>query len=289
MNFGIIKDVMLVLLGGFFTFLFTLVLNRIQRKEPNIEWRRLPQLSIPSHNLVGISYLIENNGRTKAKDITIKITIPKGATFQSLEVEPSEQAMKYTIHDSPSGNSKTVIIPNFTNKLSLSLSCLIANLSDKDIDISIVGEDIVGKEKKDLNKKRIEKFSKYIAVAYLVIYLTVIVGGIVAVSSIGVIGFELHQMEQNDHIAAFHVEKGDYDGALKIYKSYLENSLLNKNSPIVNFKMAVIYAKMQDVKNCIECLKVSSNKMNIKRLINQEPSFKVLNKENEFKEFLKSI
>jgi len=101
MSLEILKGILLILLGGFITFLFNLLIGRMQRQQPRIVWRSFPALHIAKEELTGVSWLIENNGRKGAKNVRITFSLPPNASFKSFEIEPSEPALSYSQVDDP--------------------------------------------------------------------------------------------------------------------------------------------------------------------------------------------
>lgn len=167
MTTEILKAILLVLLGGFVTFIFTLLIGRLQRRQPRIVWRTFPALHIAKEALSGMSWFIENTGRKSAKNVRLTFSLPEKATFTSFEIEVSEAALEYSLcDDSDKPSRKSIIIPTFTQGVSLSISSLITGLRDEKISLSVVGEDIVGSEKSDVSKEDIGKLHRWAVKIY---------------------------------------------------------------------------------------------------------------------------
>ena len=261
MGLELIKSIFLVLLGGFITFVITLITGRIQRRDPNIEWRKFPDLQIASEGLTGISWLIENNGRKSAKNVRVTFQLPETAQFQSFEVEASESALKLDVTEEQGQPSKSIVIPIFTQNVAIGVSCLVSNLLNRDIAVSIVGEDIVGTKTKeitkDYQKERFKSFRKvyWVVNSFLFLFMAFF---------IIFFGFLMHgrmQLANTESIVALFIKHKDFDGAISMYDTFRKNNILFRNSSSVYFRLAQIYGYKNDTKNCLKFLKKTIGKI----------------------------
>lgn len=289
MAIGILKDILLVLLGGFVAFVFTLLIGRVQRRQPRIVWRTFPALHIAREGLSGISWFIENTGRKSAKNVRLTFSLPEKAQFTSFEIEASEAALTYSpCDDLDKPSMKSIIIPTFTQGVSLSISSLISGLSDETVNLSVVGEDIVGSEESGVSEEDIEKhrrrFIKMNVAFYAVIMLMITV----------FIGFNFFMMSETMHykntesIADLYVKAKDYDTAINIYETFRKNHLYFVKSETTTYALARLYALKGNAQKSIILLKQLDAKYFEKR-IEEDAGFDAIRSTPDFQDYLKRL
>lgn len=238
MDITLIKDISLVLAGAFVTFLFTLLVLKIQNKTPKITWRKLSNLHIPANNLTGVNWIIENQGNKSAKKIRILVKLSDGSSFKTLDCISSESALEFTKDVNDECNEAIIIIPIFPHNLSLDISALISDCNDE-IEISIIGEDLLGKEHEssEPNKVLIKRFKSIMNFMLLIYFI-----GIIATFVFIVVLFDARlKFEQTKSIANLYLKSNEADEALNIYKAFNENTLLMKDSPAFMLETIKIY------------------------------------------------
>ncbi|MBN2287379.1 MAG: hypothetical protein JXI43_13090 [Tissierellales bacterium] len=293
MTIQLLKDISLIILGGFVTFIFTLLIGRVQRRQPNLVWRKFPELKNLGEGLSGQSWLIENKGKKSARNVRITFKLPDSAIFNSFEIEPSEAALQYSLQIDPDDPTvKSFIVPTFTQGVSISVSCLISKLSGKDVIISVVGEDILGSRDEVSKDDFYLRYKKFVKI-YSSFYVFLI---IVSVLMLGFVIFIVNQvilLKHTQSLAELHMKSKDYDGAIEIYNDWMNASIIFNESETVTYEMSVIYAKKGDLNKCLLFLEKSFSKSNnSKYFINRiqtEPSFDLLRNTTEFRDFLKKV
>lgn len=243
MDFGLVKDIFLIIIGAFFTFIFTLVVLKVQQKKPNITWRKLSNIKIPANNLTGINWIIENQGNKSAKNVSVQLKLGAIGKFETIDCQASENALNFTRNTNNDSDMLSIDIPLFPQGISFDISSLVKDLTGN-IEISIVGEDFIGKEHqvKD-NSEKIKKYYNIISLALISVYLLSVFGLIIFM------GFILNsklEYEQTRSIANLYLSNGDKDEAIKLYESYSKNSVLFKETPSLLFEVLSIYGNSGD-------------------------------------------
>lgn len=289
MPIEILKDVLLLLLGGFVTFLFSLLIGRLQRQKPRMVWRTFPALHIAKEGLSGMSWLIENTGRKSAKNIRLTFLLPEKAKFTSFEIEPSETALEYTIQDSPDKPFlKSIIIPIFTQGVSLSISSLISGLGYDTVNLSIVGEDVVGSEERGFSQEDIEKRHRRFIKMYGAFYAVSTLMTIVFLGFMFLMMSNVMHYKNTEFIADLYVKAKDYDTAINIYETYRKNCLDFIVSDTVTYELAKLYALKGNTQKSVILLKQLDAKY-FENRIEQDSSFDAIRSTPEFQDYLKML
>lgn len=289
MTIGILKDILLVLMGGFITFLFTILIGRIQRLQPRMVWRTFPAIHIAREGLSGISWLIENTGRKSAKNVRVTFLLPEKASFTSFEIEPSEPALSYSLSDAPSKTSmKSIIIPIFTQGVSISISSLISGLGDDIAKVSIVGEDIVGTEKSGISEEDVEKRRRRFSKVYVALYGLMILSTVFVLALASFMSIEVMKYKHTEMIADLYLKAKDYDTAINLYETYRKNQVLGRDWGLSDYQLARIHALKGDKQRSILFLQQLPKK-NYEKRIEQDPGFDNIRSSPEFQEYLRKL
>ncbi len=182
------KDIMLVITGGVVTYLTTMAVNRVQARKPSISWRLLPAVSFPSESITSFSISLENDGNKDAENVRIAAIFPKDTKIESFEVQVSEKATGYEILKSEREDEIVVTFPLFYKNLECIFAFLARDLDPNDIQVSIVGGDVIGKKKltetskKEQRVKRYSRFTmsflSFVIVIYSLILAYMLISGI---------------------------------------------------------------------------------------------------------------
>lgn len=292
MEFSLVKDIFLVIIGAFFTFVFTLLILRLQKKKANITWRKLSNINIPANNLTGINWIIENQGNKSAKNVSIQLKLSGNEKFETIDCQPSENALVFTHNTNVELNKLNINIPVFPNGLSLDISSLVKDLSGN-IEISIVGEDIIGKEHKVSDRS--EKFKK------ITNLISIIMVGVYVVSVLGMFTFvavllnSRLEYEQTRSIANLYLSNGDKEEAINLYESYSKNSILFKDTPSLLFEVLAIYGQAGDKEKVVSYINKLSEELKKESAIKYihfletSSSFDQFRKDKEFIESLEKF
>ncbi|MBM9521265.1 hypothetical protein JWG39_15705 [Desulforhopalus vacuolatus] len=240
MEISLVKDIFLVIIGAFSTFFFTLLVLKIQKKKANITWRKLSNIHIPANNLTGIKWIVENQGNKSAKEISIQLKLKEGQRFETIDCKPSENALSFSQELNTESNNVIIKIPLFPNGISLDISSLVKDFNDK-IEISIVGEDIIGKEHQVSDKaESYRKLANYMIPGIIGIY---VVGMLAMFTFIGMLLNSRVEYEQTRSIANLYLSNGDNNEAIKLYETYSNNNIFLKETPSLLFEVLLIHAK----------------------------------------------
>jgi len=292
MSFTLIKNIFLLLIGGLITFIFNYLISKLQRREPKIEWKKLPDISITSQSLTGLSWLIESTGKSSSKNVKIRFTLPENSTFQSFEIETSEPALEYNIIEQQDSQKRIIEIPTFPQGITICISTLISKLLERKVQLSIVGEEVIGKEKHGISPEEIDKIHKNFRWLNVGFYSFIVVICIIFITSLVLFFNDFMQLKQIQHISDIHERQKKYDDAIEIYKVYQENSILHKISPIVDvdYNIARIYAIKKDFKRSLLHLKeaIDRDEAFIK-VIESEKIFDSIILTPEYQKFIKKI
>lgn len=279
----IIKDIFLLILGGLITFLITYIINKIQSRKPVLSWRILPPVYFPSQELTAINLSLENNGTKAAKNVKALISCPKEVKIESFDIQKSEKAMDYKIHDTKKTNEIELYFPNFNYGLECILTFMAKQLKPRDINVSIVGEDIVGKRKTS-EKAKSDKLLDF--VPKILIFIAIIFSlfiGYEIVRNLASIN-HLQQIE----IANLYMETGKYDLAIDKYKKVI-NHWWVPFPKRTYYELAKAYAHKGDAQRATVYLKEFVKKdPESKIFIEFDESFNTIKSSEEFKKLIKN-
>ena len=252
------KDIFLVIFGAILTFVFGVLILKIQNKKPKITWRRLSAIKIPVNNLTGISWIIENQGSKSAKDVTILLRLSDETRFESINCNASEEALDYSCNVNDIGTELILKVPVFVGGVSFDISSLIKNL-DNNISISIVGNDFVGKEYKPFGEsQKIKTIFNKINILLFAVYtfsIFLMIGILFYITSSTI------QYEQTKSIANLYIDKGDYREAIRIFEEFSNKSIMYSKSSSYYFNILSLYAKLGEKNKVISLMRLLLKKI----------------------------
>ena len=264
MDFTLVKDIFLVVIGAFSTFLFTLLVMKLQKKKADITWRKLSNINIPANNLTGINWIIENQGNKSAKDVSIQLQLEEHGKFENIDCQASESALIFNSEISSSSNELNITIPVFPHEISIDISSLVKDLSGN-TQISIVGEDFIGKEHQiDDKSEKIRKITNKLMMILVGVYALTVVGMFIF---LGLLTNSRLQYEQTRSIANLYLENNDKDEAIKLYELYSQNTLMLARTPSLLFEVLSIYGKSGDKEKVISYINKLSEELNTESAI----------------------
>lgn len=288
MTLSLIQSIFLLLVGGGVTFVVSLLIGKIQSNKPRITWRKFPELHIKGEALSGLNWLIENTGGKSAKNVHLSFSIPDGSVFKSFEIEPSEAAMVYSIENSIS-TIKKIIIPTFTQGVSISISSLISGIDENSVNLSIVGEDVVGFEKTGMSYKQIDRRGRLIIKVYTIFYILIIACGIFFIGALLFFFNDVIHFQNAKFVADLYLKENDFAAAIEVYDNFKNNTILpNMVSPTVNYEIAKIYASKCDALNSVFFLEQLKTK-SFTKLIKQDKTFNSIKNTPLFLEYMKKL
>ncbi len=121
-----VKEIALLIIGGFVTFVFTYFINRLSLRKPNLLWRILPPVALPSQNLTAFNILISNQGNLGVKNVRTVISFPREAEIKSVEIQPSESALTFERRNVEEKNLVECFFPYFHSQIECMFSLLAA-------------------------------------------------------------------------------------------------------------------------------------------------------------------
>jgi len=259
MDFALVKDIFLVVIGAFSTFLFTLLIMKLQKKKPDITWRKLSNINIPANNLTGINWIIENQGNKSAKDVSIQLQLGEHGKFETIDCQASESALIFNSEINTNSNELSINIPVFPNGISVDISSLVKDLSGN-TQISIVGEDFIGKEHKiDDKSDKLRKITNKLMMLIVGVYAFTVLGMFIF---IGMLINSRLEYEQTRSIANLYLDNNDKHEAIKLYESYSQNTLLLAKTPSLLFEVLSIYGKSGDKEKVVSYINKLSKDLN---------------------------
>jgi hypothetical protein len=283
MNTGITKDIFLLLAGGLITLVVTVITNRIQARKAFLTWRLLPPVMFTAQGVTTFNLAIENSGSADAENVRVAIQYPKETIVESFEVQTSEKAMAYEILTSGNGNEFLVEFSTFPKDLDCILAFLARNINPDDIVVSIIGKEVVGKEKTADYKTKSEQFRRFsllINVFSLVISL-LLLGGTVVYSY--VIGLANANYAQSLDIAELYIETGHPELAIQKYEG-LTREWWFPTTTQMYYRLASAYALTNDSEKSVHYLRIAITKdAGILSLLKVDSAFDGIRSTDEFK------
>ncbi len=286
------KDILLLIIGGVITFIVTLVVNRISRRVPCMTWRFLPPVHLQSQGLTAFNIVIANTGNESATNVESVIELPDDAQIDSLEVEPSQSSLKYTITKNAEHKNKiAVTFPRFHSNVDCVFSFLARKKDLTDLNVSITGDgDVIGEEDKGLTPESMKKLHRrmnyigYGCMAVLIIITFAFVVWILA-SSIAFDG-SMQKIAMGD----IRYNSGDFQGALETYSQGSEKWSLPVE-PALKYRMARTYAQLTNEVASVVCLKdlIDHDHVEAAAFCLIDPAFEKIRQTKEFTALSKEI
>ena len=247
MNISIsLRDVSLIILGGFITFIAQFFANKLSKAKPKLIWRKFPFIKFKD-GTISACWIVENIGNAPAEEVKIGIEVGQNGILNDISVFPSETAIDYSIKKEKSKGN--ILIPFLNEASSISISASISNLENENINISIVSKNVKGIEAKEsIIARKLDKYYPKITIAYFV-FIIIIFGALVLAGILSI--YDTFHEVQVEHLAGLHIKLKDYDGAIDIYKNFLNKTLLYNNKGIILYKIAKLYALKGDQKSCL--------------------------------------
>lgn len=282
MDFPFLKDIVLLISGGVVTFVITIATWKFQRKQPKITWHSLPELSFGKEHKKAISWVVGNSGNKSAKGVRILFRIPDEFEFSSFNAEPSEQALEYTI-DEPTPQKRIVSVPLFTHDVSINVSCIVPdNMTHEKIELSIVGEDVLGKEAQPQDKGSALSF---VARTIMPIFSIIVFVGL----PLYIVGFllSLTSYSNTRDLARIYLEIGKPAEARRVYADFQDSSFFN-TKPLIRYELARIFAIENNAESSIEILVSLKNSGYLNNsILSADPAFDSIRKNKEFIQLVK--
>lgn len=286
------KDIVLLLIGGGITFIFAFVLNRLSRRKARLTWRILPPVHLPSQELAAFNLIIANRGTEVAKNVRVVIELPYETKIDSLEIQPSEAALRYSLSTREDQQNKIdVEFPSFQSSVDCVFSFLARKSDVNEIKVSITAEqNIVGEADKDISREAINRIRKTFLFTYLgMIGVTALITIFFAIWTLSLANSRREYLHQAD-IGDFYYASGQYQKALELYTKIPDKWYMLYSSGL-RYRMARVYAQLNNKSNAINCLIEISKTGDVELAIFAltDPSFNTIRNTKEFNEFAKKI
>lgn len=259
--------------GALCTFLFNLLLGKLQRRRPNVEWLKFPPVFLKGEGLTAVNWVIENDGSVAAQNVVAAFSLPGKAAFRSFNVTPSEEALVYSVEEV--GQAKRVIkVPNFNNGVHFSVAAIIEGLCEDETDLSIVATDVVGSERKGMTEERFRTLSARLTKVYICCYAATLMILMAAVIMVSYVINEKGKYEIVSSVADLQLRAGDTEGALRSYSDFQSKAVLFKDSCATKYKMAAIHAKRGETDKAVTLLlEVIADRRELRTTIKCDPAF----------------
>jgi hypothetical protein len=284
----ILKEVLFMLFGGIVTFCFAFILIKLKDRQAKIYWESLPPLVISNQNLVGESWIVENDGKISAKNIRILVKAPEQSTFSSIDLVSSVDALKYNIEDGKSSSEKIITIPTFTQGVILKITSLMTDVGEDPVLFSVIGEDIIGHEKIRTEKKSVWlSVATYFTASYIIFFTAIAI----------YIQVSVHNNEQNytnflrdSSIVRLYVSSGNIEGGIKYLHDFKRSNTNTRYILPLDYELAKLYALSNNQSEALSILtKLNIEGVLVESLLNTDPAFKSINKHPKFIEMIASL
>ncbi len=284
-DINILKEVLFMFIGGLITFGFAFYLVRLQSRKAKIYWEPMPSLALSKQQQLGKSWIIANDGNKSAKDIRVLIKAPERSEFLSFEVVTSVDAMAYAVEDGSSTCEKVIRIPVFTQGVDLRITSLLSNIEKDDVELSVVGEDVVGKQ-----IEYVEKTPIWIKLLFLIgIIASVTLLLYTYVSSYNA-AQERKAFIQNDSMLNLYLSSGNMDGAIQFLYDTKQITKDGYYNHYLSYQLARVYSQVGKQDEAISLLKVLKSKdLLVEDLFSVDPGFNGIKDNEEFIKILKSF
>lgn len=279
------KDVVLLIIGGLVTYFVTLAISKTQTPKPSLAWRLLPPVFFPTEKISSFNLAVENDGNKDAENVRIVISLPKEATIVSFELQVNEKAAKYEIARSADGREIAVTFPFYYKKLEAIFAFLAKDLDPADIDISIVGNEVIGTKKNTEYSQTKTRVNRTLRITTaLMVGLTVAYAAIIGYMY--VLGLVSVNYSQQIDIAQVFFEAGKPDMAIDILEEVAHYWWV-PSSVQVNYLLASAYATKNDVSSSIFYLRrASEQNVTIVQLAKTDRLFDGIRSEPDFINFI---
>lgn len=256
MEIDIFKSLFLLLMGGVVTYFVTIVSFKYTNKKPRVTYQEIPSISMPEQNIVAYNWIIDNKGSKAGLNIYIKITLPSPSTFFIHECTPSEKAIAYFEDLTSKSNELNIKIPNLPSGTSLNISSLISNPPKSNVNISVIGDDLIGTQHQVSESiQKLKKWDKYLKPVQYILPVSLIIYYAYIFVNLKFAANDALELMQTRAIAKLHVENGNFQEAIKIYDSIIISTLNNfKVDKIIYFEKIKIYALAKEREKVISSL-----------------------------------
>lgn len=279
------RDIVLLIIGGLVTYFSTLAINRTQNPKLSLSWRLLPPVFFPSEKISSFNLSVENDGSKDIENARVAINFPENTGIASFEVQVSEKAAKYEITRSEKSNEIVVVFPVFYKDLECMFAFLVKDLNPSDIEISIVGKDVLGKKKATEYSKEQLRSKKFRQTASLILgVLTSVYIGLIAYMLL--INLAATNYTQQLDIAQIYFDSGKPELAIEVLEE-VSHYWWVPSSTQADYLLAKAYANKGDVDSVIFYLRrIAENKVDVIQLAKTDKSFDPIRTHPAFIEFM---
>jgi tetratricopeptide (TPR) repeat protein len=250
-----LKDMLLLIIGGGVTFAVTLLIGKLSRHRPRLTWRLLPPVHLSSQGLTAFNVVLANQGNDAATNVQVVVELPEDAQIESVEIEPSETALRYEMSVYEDRKNRIGIeFPKFQSNLDCVLSFLAHKKELKDIDVSITADpDVLGEADSGISRETLNRYRRRLTQAYAGMTGVIIFSALCIIVWKMLLGTGFNDSLQQMAIGDVYYNSGDYQRALVTYTAIGEGSLKPFNSP-VKYRMAQAYAQLSKSASAVSCL-----------------------------------
>lgn len=287
-----IENIALLVIGGVITFLFTFVYRRLTQRSVHLTWRILPPVHLPSLELVAFNVIAANRGNDVAKNVRVIIALPQNSEIGSLEIQPSEAALRYSLNVHKEEKNKIdVEFPFFQSGVDCVFSFLARKSVTDGILVSIVAEeDTIGEPEKSFSPHETERLSRRIRYTSAVTTGFIVLFALIFSLWIVIVGNSrrdyMHQMDVGD----LYYETGQYQKALEQY-SKVPDKWYIPNMNVLRYRLARTYAQLNNPLDAVEYLMElqEHGAKDLAAYAITDPSFKSIAKSKVFLEFIEEV
>lgn len=286
---SLLKGLAVLIGGGLITLAVTLIANRVQTRKPRLIWRLLPPISFPSQGLTAFNVTIANDSAADAENVRVVINHPQEAVIQSFEIQVSEPAMAYAIENTGRTNQLAVNFPLFARGIDCVCTFLGKGLSANDLNVSIIGKDVVGQksrsEEPERHLRRFKRLLNVMASIYLFVFLLGFAGTIFVI----VIAVTSMNYLQGLDIAELYQSNGRWDKAIATYEDMARHSWFPRDAQL-NYRLAAAYARNNNIQGALLYLqKVARQDPEILDLVTADKSFDALRGNEQFQVLIQQV
>lgn len=256
MELEIFKSLFLLVIGEIVTFIVTIISFKFTNKKARVTYQEIPSISMLEQNIVAYNWIIENKGSKAGLNINIKITLPSPSTIMVYECTPSEKAITYLNELSANSNELNVKIPNLPSGTSLNISSLISDPPKSNVNISVIGDDLIGTQHQVSDSfQKLKRWDKYLKVVPFILLITLMIYSAYVFIIVKFTANDALELIQTRAIAKLHVENGNFQEAIEIYDSSRISSLNSlKTDKFIYFEKIKIYALAKQREKVISSL-----------------------------------